>query len=77
MYNGGKWTGWNEFKSRVAAELEAGNVEKAKVYVNDQKIEDGFILEGRVYVPLRATGEALDAKRIEWDNKSKTARLYK
>lgn len=76
MYNGGKWTGWNEFKSRVAAELEAGNVEKAKVYVNDQKIEDGFILEGRVYVPLRAAGEALGAK-VGWDNKSKTATLTK
>ncbi|MGG4552622.1 N-acetylmuramoyl-L-alanine amidase [Paenibacillus humicus] len=76
MYDGGKWTGWNEFKSRVAAELGAGNVEKAKVYVNDQKIEDGFILEGRVYVPLRAAGEALGA-RVGWDNKTKTATLTK
>lgn len=68
---------------RRKAELDLFNkgveevVDKAKVYVNDQKIEDGFILEGRVYVPLRATGEALDAKKIEWDNKTKTARLYK
>lgn len=56
---------------------EEQTVDKAKVYVNDQKIEDGFILEDRVYVPLRAAGEALEAKRIEWDNKTKTARLYK
>lgn len=76
MYDGGKWTGWNEFKSRVAAELEAGNMDKAKVYVNGAKIEDGFILEGRVYVPLRAAGEALGAK-VSWDNKTKTAVLTK
>lgn len=76
MYDGGRWTGWNEFKSRVAAELEAGNMDKAKVYVNGAKIEDGFILEGRVYVPLRAAGEALGA-RVGWDNKTKTATLTK
>ncbi|MGG3456038.1 N-acetylmuramoyl-L-alanine amidase [Paenibacillus rhizolycopersici] len=79
MYDGGKWTGWNEFKSRVAAELaskEDDDLEKAKVYVNGEKIEDGFILEGRVYVPLRAAGEALGAK-VGWDNKEKIATLTK
>lgn len=79
MYDGGKWTGWSEFKSRVAAELaskEDGDLEKAKVYVDGKKIEDGFILEGRVYVPLRAVGEALGAK-VRWDNKEKIATLTK
>lgn len=51
-------------------------VEKAKVYVNGEKIEDGFILENRVYVPLRAAGEALGAK-VTWDNKEKKATLTK
>ncbi|MNW70084.1 hypothetical protein D3C74_492680 [compost metagenome] len=51
-------------------------MEKAKVYVNGEKIEDGFILEGRVYVPLRAAGEALGAK-VGWDNKEKIATLTK
>ncbi|MNJ77630.1 hypothetical protein D3C77_751730 [compost metagenome] len=55
---------------------EEQTVDKAKVYVNDQKIEDGFILEGRVYVPLRAVGEALGAK-ANWDNKAKIATLTK
>ncbi|MNP14677.1 hypothetical protein D3C76_1070110 [compost metagenome] len=53
---------------------ESDSMEKAKVYVNDAKMEDGFILDGRVYVPLRAVGEALGAK-VGWDNKTKTARL--
>ncbi|MNP23670.1 Peptidoglycan L-alanyl-D-glutamate endopeptidase CwlK precursor [compost metagenome] len=51
-------------------------VEKAKVYVNGEKIEDGFILDGRAYVPLRAVGEALGAK-VAWDNKTKTATITK
>lgn len=79
MYDGGKWTGWNEFKARVADELaskESEDMEKAKVYVDGKKIEDGFILEGRVYVPLRAVGEALGAK-VGWDNKEKIATLTK
>ncbi|GJM84116.1 hypothetical protein HMSSN139_66120 [Paenibacillus sp. HMSSN-139] len=52
------------------------DLETAKVYVNGEKIEDGFILEGRVYVPLRAACEALGAK-VGWDNKTKTAELTK
>lgn len=55
---------------------EVKTLDKAKVYVNGEKIEDGFILEGRVYVPLRAVGEALGAK-VGWDNKTKTAKLNK
>ncbi|MFD1176854.1 N-acetylmuramoyl-L-alanine amidase [Paenibacillus puldeungensis] len=79
MYDGGKWTGWTEFKNRVATELtgkDEENVEKAKVYVNGEKIEDGFVLEGRVYVPLRAAGEAFGAK-VNWDNDKKIASLTK
>lgn len=55
---------------------EVETLEKAKVYVDGKKIEDGFILEGRVYVPLRAVGEALGAK-VGWDNKEKIATLTK
>ncbi|MFD3261843.1 N-acetylmuramoyl-L-alanine amidase [Paenibacillus lentus] len=69
------------FIPAIKQELErlrkgAHNADKAKVYVNDEKIEDGFILEGRVYVPLRAVGEALGAK-ANWDNITKTATLTK
>ncbi|MNW48700.1 N-acetylmuramoyl-L-alanine amidase CwlA precursor [compost metagenome] len=77
MYDNGKWTGWEQFKKSVEAELKGvDNVEKAKIYVDGAKIEDGFILDGRVYVPLRAVGEALGAK-VAWDNKTKTATLTK
>ncbi|MEK5166209.1 C39 family peptidase [Paenibacillus sp. FSL R5-0527] len=55
---------------------EAEKVEKAKVVINGKKIEDGFIYEGKVYVPLRAAGEALGAK-FDWNNKEKTATLTK
>ncbi|MNW51810.1 N-acetylmuramoyl-L-alanine amidase CwlA precursor [compost metagenome] len=77
MYDNGKWTGWEQFKKAVETELKGDDdLEKAKVYVNDDKIEDGFILDGRVYVPLRAVGEALGAK-VAWDNIAKTAKLTK
>lgn len=77
MYDNGKWTGWEQFKKAVVAELEGvEKVEKAKVYVNGEKIEDGFILDGRAYVPLRAVGEALGAK-VGWDNNTKTATITK
>ncbi|MNM25400.1 N-acetylmuramoyl-L-alanine amidase CwlA precursor [compost metagenome] len=77
MYDNGKWTGWEQFKKAVEAELKGdGDLEKAKVYVNDAKIEDGFILEGRVYVPLRSVGEALGAK-VGWNNDTKTATITK
>ncbi|MNW38063.1 N-acetylmuramoyl-L-alanine amidase CwlA precursor [compost metagenome] len=77
MYDNGEWTGWEQFKKAVEAELKGdGDVEKAKVYVNGEKIEDGFILDGRAYVPLRAVGEALGAK-VGWDNNTKTAKITK
>ncbi|MNO45390.1 N-acetylmuramoyl-L-alanine amidase CwlA precursor [compost metagenome] len=77
MYDNGKWTGWEQFKNAVEAEIRGvEKVEKAKVYVNGEKIEDGFILEGRVYVPLRSVSEALGAK-VGWDNNTKTATITK
>ncbi|MNB79516.1 N-acetylmuramoyl-L-alanine amidase CwlA precursor [compost metagenome] len=77
MYDNGKWTGWEQFKKAVESELKgAEKVEKAKVYVNGEKVEDGFILDGRAYVPLRSVGEALGAK-VAWDNNTKTATITK
>ncbi|WP_411553351.1 glucosaminidase domain-containing protein [Paenibacillus lautus] len=49
-------------------------IDKVNVTVNGKKIKDGKLINDVTYVPLRAVGEALGAK-IEWDNKSKTAKL--
>lgn len=78
MYDNGKWTGWEQFKKAVEVELKGGSalLGKSITYVNDKRIEDGFILEGRVYVPLRAVGEALGAK-VSWNNNTKTATITK
>lgn len=66
---------YNAKETKETKESEEA-MEKAKVYVNDKKIEDGFVLEGRVYVPLRAAGEAFGAK-VNWDNDKKIASLTK
>lgn len=79
MYDGGKWTGWNQFKERVSAALagtEDEELDKTKVIVNGKAIADGVLIEGTAYVPLRAVGDALGLQ-IGWDNKSKTASLTK
>ncbi|MFB5761087.1 glycoside hydrolase family protein [Paenibacillus medicaginis] len=49
-------------------------MEKANTVVNDKKIADGVLIDGTVYVPLRAVGEALGGA-VSWDNKTKTATL--
>ncbi|MUG25405.1 glycoside hydrolase family protein [Paenibacillus macerans] len=50
--------------------------DKANVIVCGKKIEDGFIRDGRVYVPLSDTAEAFGGK-VNWDNKTKTATVEK
>lgn len=57
-------------------EQEEKELDKAKVIANGKKIDDGYIIDGHVYVPLRAAGEALGAK-FDWNNKEKTATLTK
>jgi N-acetylmuramoyl-L-alanine amidase CwlA len=77
MYDGGKWTGWAQFKTRVAAELkgeESEEVDKAKTIVNGKRIADSILINGKVYVPLRSVGDALEGT-TSWDNKTKTAEL--
>ncbi|WP_052647008.1 peptidoglycan DD-metalloendopeptidase family protein [Paenibacillus terrae] len=51
-------------------------VDKAKVIVNGKSIEDGVLINGKTYVPLRAVGEAWGAT-VEWDNKTNTATVNK
>lgn len=78
MYDGGKWTGWEAFKKMVAMEMtppkEDKPLDKACVIVNGQQIADGRIIDGSVYVPLRAVGDAIGAK-VGWTNATKTATL--
>ncbi|MDP4095486.1 M15 family metallopeptidase [Paenibacillus sp. P96] len=49
-------------------------MDKAAVTVNGKKIEDGVLIGGTVFVPLRAVGDALDLQ-VGWDNQNKTASL--
>lgn len=52
---------------------------EAAFTVNDNVITPDVpqqIVEGRFMLPLRAVGEAIDAK-VEWDNESKTAYITK
>lgn len=51
-------------------------IEKVNVTVNGKKVEDGRIINGETYVPLRVVSEALGAK-VGWDNKTKTATVTK
>ncbi|WP_342480392.1 N-acetylmuramoyl-L-alanine amidase [Paenibacillus sp. FSL L8-0340] len=78
MYDGGKWTGWAEFKALVDSKLNAGDddlhVDKASVVINGVAAKDGVIIDGAVYVPLREVAEKLGAV-IAWDNVSKTAKV--
>ncbi|MOA45641.1 hypothetical protein D3C78_1680550 [compost metagenome] len=64
------------FNTKCEEDVDDMAMDKAKVIVYGKKIEDGLILEGRVYVPLRETAEALGAK-ANWDNKTKTATVMK
>ncbi|MGG3309984.1 stalk domain-containing protein [Paenibacillus lautus] len=48
--------------------------DKVTVIVDGKTIKDGKLEGGKVYVPLRAVGEAIGAK-IGWDNQTKTAKL--
>ncbi len=45
----------------------------ANVYVNGQKLDtDAYIIDDRVYVPLRAVSESLGAE-VSWDNNTRSA----
>ncbi|WP_212734471.1 peptidoglycan DD-metalloendopeptidase family protein [Paenibacillus terrae] len=57
-------------------EKEDDPLDKAKVVVNGKSIEDGVLINGKTYVPLRAVGEALGAT-VGWDGKTNTATLKK
>ncbi|WP_410512039.1 N-acetylmuramoyl-L-alanine amidase [Paenibacillus sp. BR2-3] len=77
MYDGGKWTGWTAFKAMVSEKLKGDEdvkADKAGFEVNGEKQPDGLLINGTVYVPLRAAGEALGAT-VGWDNKNKVASL--
>lgn len=79
MYDGGKWTGWAQFKALVQLKLNEGDkdmrVDKASTVVNGNRLgDDSVLIEGRVYVPLAAVGKALGAA-VDFNNITKTATL--
>lgn len=61
-------------ESPVVPVKEDKSLDKAKLIVDGKPIANGVIIDGTVYVPIRAVGDAIGAK-IGWDNKSKTATL--
>lgn len=56
---------------------EAGSkMDKANVIAYGKKVDDGLLIDGKVYVPLRSVAEAR-GDNVSWDNKTKTAEIYK
>ena len=46
------------------------------VYINGQRLDKpGVVIDGSVYVPLRAVGEEMGAD-VNWDNASKSAHIF-
>ncbi|WP_339314587.1 M15 family metallopeptidase [Paenibacillus sp. FSL M7-0896] len=60
---------------RYMKEAEDVKVDKAATVVNGNRLSaDSVLIEGRVYAPLAAIGEAIGAK-VEWNNVTKTATI--
>lgn len=79
MYDGGKWTGWAQFKTLVNLKLNEEEkdmkVDKASTVINGNRLgDDSVLIEGRVYVPLAAVSKALGAS-VNWNNVTKTVTL--
>lgn len=79
MYDGGKWTGWEEFKQMVRSKINAGGekaLDNVTVNVNGKKVADGVIIHGLTMVPARAVAEALGAS-VDWDGTKKQVDIVK
>ncbi|AWB45260.1 N-acetylmuramoyl-L-alanine amidase [Paenibacillus sp. CAA11] len=84
MYDGGKWTGWAEFKAKVSAKLnESKGSEKSvkkdvivSVKVGGKKIGEGVVDDGVTYVPVRVVAEALGAC-VTWDGANNAVQIEK
>jgi hypothetical protein len=83
MYNGGNWSGWVEFKKRVADKLTPQEVKPldtkiipVNVVVFGKKIADGHIINGVTYAPVRAIAEELGVQ-IAWEQNTKTVTITK
>jgi len=81
MYDGGTWSGWYAFKAAVQGRLNelkkegaAAVNDKVTVKAYGKHIKDGKLIDGTVYVPLRAVAEARGDK-VSWNNKTKTATI--
>ena len=47
---------------------------KAEIIIDGKRIDDGLIIDGRTYAPIRATAEAFGASLV-WDNVAKKATI--
>ncbi|MHA7963507.1 phosphodiester glycosidase family protein [Paenibacillus sp. CAU 1782] len=78
MYNGGEWTGWKEFKGRVAAALNPvvsppyTVSDQVNIEVNGRILEQkGTLKDGVTSVPVRVVAEALGAE-VSWEETRRT-----
>ncbi|RJE88638.1 N-acetylmuramoyl-L-alanine amidase [Paenibacillus sp. 1011MAR3C5] len=70
-----KWTGWADFKTRVAAKLQPAVVpvsDQVTIVVNGNLLDQkGTLKNGVTTVPVRGVAEALGAS-VKWDGESRT-----
>lgn len=59
-------------KAGAVVESEKNNI--VTVIVNGKKVQDGLLIDGSTYVPVRAVAEALGAG-VSWDGKTKTVTI--
>jgi lysozyme len=62
------------FYDALTQEPAPPSPDRVTVIVNGTAIEGGRLIDGSVYVPLRAVGDALGAK-VTWSNATQTATL--
>ncbi len=83
MNGDGKWTGWDEFKARVAAALNPvvtpppAVSDQVNIEVNGKLLEHkGTLKDGVTSVPVRAVAEAFGAE-VSWDGVRRTVIINK
>lgn len=60
----------------LPAAKTTGPDNKVNVFVNGNKVQDGLLIDGLTYVPVRDVAETLGAG-VTWDGKSKTVNITK
>ncbi|MGG3278849.1 N-acetylmuramoyl-L-alanine amidase [Paenibacillus solani] len=70
----GQYFRMDELKKGLSKREDKPMSDKANVIAYGKQIKDGKLIDGTVYVPLRAVAEARGDK-VSWNNKTKTATI--